>query len=47
MAVDPGKLSLDPDKYVKGIMFYENDESELCEIMEFLARYVRVVHMES
>ena len=40
---DPNRALLDPDNLAKGVSFYEEEE-ELDTLMEFLARYVRVVH---
>ena len=35
LIADPGKLTLDPNKYAKSIVPYKNDELVLCDIMEF------------
>lgn len=40
---DPKRALLEPDNLAKGVAYYEEEE-ELNTLMEFLARYVRVVH---
>jgi hypothetical protein len=43
LIADPRRALLDPDELAKGVGYF-SDQEELNTLMEFLARYVRVVH---